>query len=191
MKYMWKRGARTGLPKKIRGKDAAQVVGERLAYLQGRGPLTAEAVLQDAENERSPLHAAFQWDDTEAAQQWRLEQARSLIRSVVVIRHELPDNPAVRAFVNIGPVSDAENDADGGDYIDLDSAMRHPELREQVVGRALAEANSWSERYRHLSELGQIHAAIQAQQSNLRRKEKPASNGATRKARQVVAAMAT
>jgi hypothetical protein len=46
----------------------------------GKGLLTAEAVVEAARNERSPLHGEFEWDDSAAAHRYRIEQARGLIR---------------------------------------------------------------------------------------------------------------
>lgn len=44
--------------------------------------LTPGAVLEAAADPTSPAHHRFTWDDTAAAQQWRLEEARRLIREV-------------------------------------------------------------------------------------------------------------
>lgn len=51
----------------------------------GRGVLLPEAVVQAARDPRSPLHASFTWNDSEAAEKRRLDEARALIRSVKVI----------------------------------------------------------------------------------------------------------
>src|SRR6185437_11347508 len=94
--YNWKDGARQKL--------SAQVVGDELERLRqtNNGELTAELALDAARPKSSPLHDGFEWDDTVAAEQHRLTQARSMIRSVVIV----PDKsmgPAVptevRAFV--------------------------------------------------------------------------------------------
>lgn len=52
--------------------------------LQNGGVLTPDAVVKDAKNRNSPLHEHFEWDDTKAAYQYRLDQARELIRKVRV-----------------------------------------------------------------------------------------------------------
>lgn len=58
----------------------------RLEKIRGRnaGLLTPNDVVADAKSETSPLHSFFTWDDTEASHQFRLDQARSLIRNVQV-----------------------------------------------------------------------------------------------------------
>lgn len=46
------------------------------------GRITPDAVIEDARSKKSPLHDQFEWDDSKAAHQYRLEQAREIIRSV-------------------------------------------------------------------------------------------------------------
>jgi hypothetical protein len=48
----------------------------------GHGRLVPEDVVEAAREPSSPLHGYFTWDDTEAAARYRLDQARTLIRSV-------------------------------------------------------------------------------------------------------------
>lgn len=48
------------------------------------GRLRPEDVLADAQDEDSPLHDQFQWDDQKAGHAWRIAQARELITSIKV-----------------------------------------------------------------------------------------------------------
>ena len=48
------------------------------------GVLTPEAVVDDARPDDAPLHSHFEWDDALAGEQYRLVQARHLIRAVTV-----------------------------------------------------------------------------------------------------------
>lgn len=50
--------------------------------IERRGRLTARSVLDAARDPESPLHSMFEWDDEKAADEWRIEQARRLIRTV-------------------------------------------------------------------------------------------------------------
>jgi hypothetical protein len=76
--YRFKTGAR------VTGVKPA-VVARELKRLEKTGRLQPPDVLDAARPETSPLHPAFEWDDGEAAEQFRLIQARQLIRAVVVI----------------------------------------------------------------------------------------------------------
>jgi hypothetical protein len=62
-----------------------QEVADRLSQLeQESGNLNPADVVEDARDPASPLHDFFEWDDDVAAQQWRLSQARLLIRRVKI-----------------------------------------------------------------------------------------------------------
>lgn len=62
--------------------------------------LNERDVLADARDESSPLHAYFEWDDTAAAERYRLAQAQDLIRRVKVTVVRANESPvSVRAFI--------------------------------------------------------------------------------------------
>jgi hypothetical protein len=61
--------------------DAARSYIIELAK-QNSGHITAEQVVAAARDENSPLHDYFDWDDTTAAEKYRLMQGRTLIRTV-------------------------------------------------------------------------------------------------------------
>lgn len=67
-------------------QDQAQVVGEAVDHIrQAKGGCKAEDLLEEAEhNPRSPLHGMFEWNDSEAARKYRIDQARYFIRSIEV-----------------------------------------------------------------------------------------------------------
>ena len=48
------------------------------------GRLTPEAVVEAARSEDDPMHSYFEWDDAKAGEKYRVDQARTLIRSVRV-----------------------------------------------------------------------------------------------------------
>jgi len=142
---------------RVRAGDA-QVIGERLGSLSNKaGRLEPEVVVEDAKNEASPLHPYFTWDDTEAARQHRLEQARLVIRSITVSYEELPSTGPreFKAYVKIGQ-------AESGDapYMQTLRVFKDSELRTQLVAQALSELQSWRERYNHIAELSEVFAAI-------------------------------
>lgn len=65
--------------------------------IENGGKLTPEKVVEVAHEETHPLHVCFEWDDSKAGHQYRLWQARSLIRSVKIVIEDKP----VPAFVNV------------------------------------------------------------------------------------------
>jgi EAL domain-containing protein (putative c-di-GMP-specific phosphodiesterase class I) len=66
----------------IEQHEAARALA-RVASAHG-GLLTPEAVVKEAADPASPLHRYFEWDNRKAAHQFRIEQARRLIRSVEI-----------------------------------------------------------------------------------------------------------
>ena len=76
-KFKWRDGARL--------KSDPTAVGKELEKIRKKGDLTAEAVVDAARDESSPMHDDFEWDDSKAAHEYRLVTARTLIRSIEVI----------------------------------------------------------------------------------------------------------
>lgn len=135
MEYQWKRGARiSGL--------AAEVVAKHLESLESNGDgISPESVVDSARPKDSPIHKAFTWNNAEAANQFRLWQARHLIGSLEVrIESPLAGEPInVRAYLNAS-VEDSEQV-----YYSLGTIKGDPELRAQVleqVRRDIASARS-------------------------------------------------
>ena len=55
---------------------------------QPDGSITPEVVVADASNPDSPLHGHFEWNDSKAAHQHRLQQARAILRVRFVVTNE-------------------------------------------------------------------------------------------------------
>ena len=76
-------------------------VKNKLAEIHARdGTLKPAAVIKEAKSSRSPLHHLFTWDDTIAAREHRLNQARQLIRVAVTILPAVSNGP-VRQYVSV------------------------------------------------------------------------------------------
>jgi len=98
--------------------DRAEKYGRHIEALCNKknGAITPQELLNDARKKSSPLHDAFEWDDTHAAELYRLWQARKILGAItLVIEEKKPEAKAagitdarfmktrepVRAFVNI------------------------------------------------------------------------------------------
>jgi|TARA_Y100000310_G_scaffold100686_1_gene98537 hypothetical protein len=78
-----------------RPTEESQQVGETLLQIKkDQDVLHACEVVAQAKEKDSVLHKYFQWDDTLAAEQHRLNQARHLITSVEIVR-ETGDNRSI------------------------------------------------------------------------------------------------
>lgn len=87
-------------------------VAERLLELErDNGRLAPADVVDAARDPTSPLHSHFTWDDSEAAEKYRLMQARTLIRTVK-LEITIRDVP----LSVVGYVRDPEADAKTAGY---------------------------------------------------------------------------
>ena len=142
LEYAWRDGARLQKGARV----AAQVVGARLEQLRiaGDGELTPEVVIADARHSASPLHSLFEWDDTEAAHQYRL-----------VVRYRAAPGDGARsvvAFVNV-------KDGDRQYYTATALALSDPERRAIVLRQAWEDFQMLRKRYAQLTEFAQLFAA--------------------------------
>lgn len=120
---------------------------------EGGGILRPPAVVEAARDPKNPLHDEFQWDDTEAAHQYRLWQARELIVKVrVVLSDSAPG--AIQAFVSLA------SDRQEGGYRHIVDVMRDDDMREQLIRSALADLNRWRRKYKAVSDLEPLFASI-------------------------------
>jgi len=138
-------------------EQSAAVVQElqRIAASNG-GILQPCAVVDAARAEDSILHDRFTWDDGEAASQYRLWQARQLIRCSVIV--EPRTETTVRAFVSL--TSDREND--GGGYRETVRVMARADTRADLLADALAELEVFQRKYAALTELAGVFSAARA-----------------------------
>lgn len=141
----------------------AKAVGAHLEMLrkQVQGELTPKDVLDDARHDNSPLHSFFEWDEGAAAEAYRLQQARGLIRSVVAV-YVSDDKPAVRtrAYVHV-PEPGAPH------YRDSGHAMSQSKTRKMVLQRAWRELQAWKTRYKDLKEFSDLFEVIDEVEKHL------------------------
>lgn len=138
----------------------AGLYGNRIYQLmkaKGKTTIKPSEVVEDAKNATTPYHDYFTWDDKTAGDKCRLQEARQLLNSIVIVNVETEEVEPVeiRAFVN---VIDLEGEKG---YIPIDVAISEPQTASQIVAKALKEAKSWHERYLEYQELARIHKAIQ------------------------------
>lgn len=136
------------------------------------GKISPEIVLADAKRKSSPLHGFFCWDNTRAAEQYRLIQASCLIRRVKVTFHETETKSVrVRAFVSVvdqDAVEEAGDDIDGDGinavlpriYIPVQTACAVDSYREQMIRNCQRDVEAFRRKYVALSEAKRIISAM-------------------------------
>lgn len=65
------------------------------------GVLVPAIVVDEARPDDSPLHQHFTWDDGEAADEWRREQARRLIRTFKIVLDETTPPQPINVNINM------------------------------------------------------------------------------------------
>lgn len=123
---------------------------ERIAN-DNNGVLKPIDIVNEASNKDSVLHSKFEWDDTEAAHQYRLEQARRLIRVVVnIINTNKPDE--YRVWVSL---SKDRTNKDGG-YKAIASVLVDQDESQMLLDDAKKEMKHFTTKYRMLKELANV-----------------------------------
>ena len=137
-----------------RSLNAAQKAEIEALERRHRGFVTAQTIVAFAENPKTALHSAFDWDDTIAARNWRLVQARNLLR-VYVIHYENTPEP-VHGFISLSP----DRACPGGGYTAMGHILSDEGKRTQMLEDAFAELRAFRRKYAILKELAAVFEAI-------------------------------
>ena len=139
------------------------------------GDLVAEEVVAFAEDETTALHSRFEWDDSVAGHNYRLVQARNIIR--VVVEYEPHTDQQFRAYVSL----ESTRTRPGGGYGPTRRILGNEETKSELLDMALKELNRAKEKYATLTELADVFAAIDAATAKAAKKAKKATPKATKK----------
>jgi len=121
----------------------AQIIGERLETL---GVVKPEDIVRDAARKRSPLHPYFEWDDGLAADEYRKQQARYLVRHLQVVIKVEGGVETTKAYHSLRITKD-DNEPGEQAYVPLNIIRADAALTDQVIQKALNELISWTARY--------------------------------------------
>jgi len=112
-------------------------------------------VLIQARDREHRLHKYFEWDDSKAAEKYRLAQARTLIRHVYVIINT-PGGPKTTRYM----VSVKSKKKKGRQYVSFADALNEDEYRGQMIREALTQLQIWRRKFGMYEELMPIFKAI-------------------------------
>lgn len=132
---------RTGLFKADAQKVADEIgaIGEEITPAQ---------ILEKARNKNTELHKCFEWNDSVAAEKYRLHQARMIVCNLVIKNVDAEDDTQqVRVF--------HRTDNNGG-YKPLALIIKNPTEYEKLLAQARAELRAFKVKYHALSELEEI-----------------------------------
>ena len=163
MVYKWKDAARIKSDAQTAGEicerlerngglTAKRLVGEICEKLEKNGGLTAKRLVDESRPEDAPLHKEFEWDDATAAEAYREEQARYIIRSLIV-QPEATKNEVVRAFFPM-----AEHKV----FESLPVILSDAKKTDALLDMAMRELKAFELKYSTLSQLAPVFEAIEA-----------------------------
>lgn len=114
---------------------------------------TPQQILEKAKDKNSELHKCFTWDNTEAAEKWRLFQARQVVCNlkITVIEHETPKPTSLRVFYKTDNISG---------YKPTKLIVKKPDEYEALVKRCRNELMAIKQKFHNISEYEEIWEMI-------------------------------
>ena len=134
---------------RVRSVDVVRRELDKIKQENTEGILTAESVVDSARHPDNDLHGYFEWDDATASEQWRLVQARQLIRWVKVACPDGEDAEPVQKYVSL--LDDRKRE--GGGYRETSEVVSSPALLAQLEETARKELAAWLRRNSILKKL--------------------------------------
>lgn len=127
-------------------KADAQKVADEI----GDGKVTPQEVLEKARDENSELHKCFEWNDSVAAEKYRLQQAGQVLR-MLVFTPKNEEQPPLRIF----HITEEKNV-----YQPTKMFLKNEDEYQSLLKRAINELNAFKQKYHTLSELEEIFKMI-------------------------------
>lgn len=112
-------------------------------------------------NKHTALHAALEWDDAIAGEEWRRSQVRQLIRL------HIKDVDRQPQLISLS----IDRIRSGGGYRHVDEVLESITLTEIMVADALAELIRVRKKYNHVSMLADVWSSIDSAEELLKRRK--------------------
>ena len=115
---------------------------------------TPRQVVERAMDQDSELHKCFDWDDSSAAEKYRIVQARSVMANIVIRRtpeQKQRNAPEIRVFYKTET---------GRGYKAAPIVFNRTDEYQSLLNRAISELKTFELKYKKLSELQEIFELI-------------------------------
>jgi len=122
--------ARVGAPFK---QEDAQIVGETINNLlqEKGGELIPEDIVREAKKKTNPLHNLFDWDDTSAAEKFRIQQARNITNHIVETIVVDGNPKEIRTIVSV------VNKEQERVYVSMEDAIEDVDYKKQLLDQMI------------------------------------------------------
>ena len=115
--------------------------------------ITPASIVDYARSEDTELHKCFQWDDSIAAENWRKQQARIIVSSLVVtVEKNTAGSQKYRLI---------QHDDSTKEYKPVVFTVRNMDEYSRLLAQAKRELRSFKERYKSITELSEVIEQIE------------------------------
>lgn len=141
---------------KTRVKSADYI--EELEHIrnQNDGRLLARDVVDFARNPETALHSKFEWDDTKAAEAYRLQTARQIIKVAVVVS-PVNSNDMISTYVSL-----KDDRKQGTGYRTTVEVLSDESLTQKRINDAIDELKTFVKKYSDLKEREELQKVFDA-----------------------------
>ena len=130
--------------------DAQKVADEIISIGESATP---KQILEKARDESTELHKVFEWDDTKAAEAYRLSQARQIVCHLVIKETIQENRPAIRFL---------HKPENGAGYKPTQLIIRNQDSYQALLSSAFRDLEAFKVKYHSLTELETIFEEIDA-----------------------------
>ena len=121
--------------------------------IEALGECKPEEIVEYAKHTDTELHKCFEWDDTKAAERWRVQQARIICNSLTVVVETITHDPIAVKVI--------EHDKDEKVYRPIVATVRNEDQYAQLLRSAKEELAAFKRRYQNIKELSAIIGQIE------------------------------
>ena len=129
---------------KVSAEIAGRICQELTETADG---LTPQKLVDVSRDVNHPLHGEFEWDDSVAAEAYRVSQASQLIRDITIVKDESSKKDD-RGFV----ITPGRNHV----YVPLHDALNNEAWKENLLSAAKRDMIAFISKYRRLNELSKV-----------------------------------
>ena len=134
--------------------DAQKCADEIMEICEELESATPQQIIEKARDSNTELHKCFTWDDTEAAEKWRISEARAVVRNLKIIEQK-PDKQieptTIRVFYKTDNVSG---------YKPTKLILKKPDEYKTLVERCRSELLAIKQKFNSISEYEEIWEMI-------------------------------
>lgn len=150
-------------------KADPQKVGTELeAIYEEHGKLTPPLIVEDARNTDRETHQLIEWDNTTAAESYRLEQARHIMRNIIIVRTEQQEVKEESKVIKFRAFENVEVE-EGRYFMPMQVAIGREDTRNYMLLQATKALAAFRQKYGMIKELSAVMDTIDQLEQEVKR----------------------